>query len=68
MGKIDYYIKKNVIDPKQTITLKTLVDCGLTKAKSTKFGIKILAKVLFIYNLGDVKNRLSIKFISNRCK
>ena len=46
---IDYFIKKKVIDPKQTITIKTLVDCGLAKAKNLKFGIKILAKVFFIY-------------------
>lgn len=48
LGQIDYYIKKNVIDPNQVITIKTLVDCGMAKAKRITFGVKILAKVLFV--------------------
>jgi hypothetical protein len=45
IGQIDYYIKKNVIDPTKTITHKVLADCGLATLKKSRFGVKILAKV-----------------------
>lgn len=44
LEKIDYYIRRGVLDPKKTITIKALVDAGIVK--KVKFGVKILARVL----------------------
>ena len=70
LGQIDYYVKKNVIDPTKTITHKVLADCGLAKVKKSRYGVKILAKVnqkIEIY-LGLIKYKLSNKSLSYRCK
>ena len=41
---IDYYVKLGILDPAETITVKTLVDAGIVK--KCRFGVKILARVL----------------------
>ena len=69
LGQIDYYVKKNVIDPTKTITHKVLADCGLAKVKKSRYGVKILAKVNKIIEiLGLLKYKLSNKSLSYRCK
>ena len=46
LSTIDYYVKLGVINPNEKITIKTLVDCGITK--KVEFGVKILGKVLMM--------------------
>jgi len=43
LEKIDYFVKLGVLNPNETITIKTLVDLGLVK--KVKFGVKILGRV-----------------------
>jgi hypothetical protein len=48
LEKIDYFVKRGIINASEKITIKTLVDTGLVK--KVKFGVKILARV-FYYRL-----------------
>jgi len=40
---IDYYVKLQVLNPDESISIKSLVDAGIVK--KVNFGVKILAKV-----------------------
>ncbi len=44
ISSIVYYIKRNIINPSQPITIKVLSDCGLVK--KVKSGVKILGRVI----------------------
>lgn len=49
--KLDYYVKMGVLNPAETITIKTLVDAGIVK--DVQFGVKILGRVR-VYSCREV--------------
>ena len=42
LGKIAYFIQKGVLDPTETITMKTLVEAGI--CTKIKHGVKLLGQ------------------------
>ncbi len=40
LGKIDYYVRKGILNPKEKITIKHLQDAGIVK--KVEWGVKVL--------------------------